>query len=156
VTSNRAHRLQLNPYLHLQADYLYDPLTDTATSPAEAGFAELLELYRHPEGLASLSTATSELLAGRGWLIEPEVDLSRRFYLKYVTLEAHTVCNQSCTFCPVPADRREPSFMPWSLYEQITAQLAAYRTTIDGVSIIIYAAFNSEQSEGQIWLYRHA
>ena len=56
-----------------------------------------------------------------GWLLAAERSTpSRQYLLKYVSLEAHTVCNQACYFCPVSVDPREDYFMP-------TEQLRAHR-----------------------------
>ena len=55
-----------------------------------------------------------------------------------MSLEAHTVCNQSCYFCPVSIAPRETYFMPTELYERIVGELAAYRDTIEAVFMINY------------------
>ena len=68
----------------------------------------------------------------------PGEDLSHRFRLKVVSLEAHSVCNQACFFCPVAVDPRKPSFMPMELYERIAAELSAFRDTIEGVCMNNY------------------
>lgn len=65
-------------------------------------------------------------------------DESSRYFLKHISLEAHTVCNQSCYFCPVSLAPREAHFMPDELYERIVSQLAAFRATIEAVFMISY------------------
>lgn len=71
-----------------------------------------------------------------GWLIGPTEDPSNRFLLKYVSLEAHTVCNQS--YSPVSIAPREHHFMPTEMYERIVGELSAYRSTIEAVFMINY------------------
>jgi MoaA/NifB/PqqE/SkfB family radical SAM enzyme len=73
-----------------------------------------------------------------GWLLRGDTEPGREFRLKYVSLEAHTVCNQSCYFCPVSIAPREDYFMPTELYERIVGELAAYRDTIEAVFMINY------------------
>src|SRR4029453_4192482 len=60
------------------------------------------------------------------------------FALRYVSLEAHTDCNQACYFCPVSISPRPSQAMPADLYERIVAQLGEYRQTIETVFMISY------------------
>ena len=80
----------------------------------------------------------SSTLAADGWLIENGPLLASRFRLKYVSLESHTACNQSCYFCPVSIAPREDYFMPTELYQRIVGELQAYRDTIEAVFMISY------------------
>jgi wyosine [tRNA(Phe)-imidazoG37] synthetase (radical SAM superfamily) len=127
-----------NPYLHVEQNRIVDPLTDRTLKASERGFAELTRIYNDPLTITEVSASETEFLREEGWLVEKDVDLSDRFYLKYVSLEAHSLCNQSCTFCPVSTHRREPHFMSTEFYEEIVVQLAEYRETIDGVSMVQY------------------
>ncbi len=130
--------VELSPYLHIDPEHVYDPLSDTALTPEQPGFDLLQQLGQDPGRITGLGATDREMLRGRGWLLDGMRDHSRRFYLKYVSLEAHTICNQACVFCPVSAHPREPYFMPSALYADITHQLAEYRETIDGISLINY------------------
>lgn len=133
-----AERLEVEPFLHYGPDRIYNTLTDRFLNSDEPGFRELHALRN---GGLSLGVLPGELRAGLfegGWLIESADDLGGRFRLKYVSLEASTVCNQGCYFCPVSVDRREDHFMTMEFYEQIVAQLAEHRATIEGVSMIHY------------------
>ncbi|HEX9671157.1 MAG TPA: radical SAM/SPASM domain-containing protein [Thermoanaerobaculia bacterium] len=129
---------RLNPFLHLGPERIYDPLTDRMLASGEAGFAALARLVAGGGEIEELPAGERELLAAGGWLLPAAEDPSRRFLLKYVSLEAHTVCNQTCYFCPVSIAPREDYFMPTELYERIVGELAAFRETIDGVFMINY------------------
>jgi len=127
-----------SPYLHVGEDRLYNPLTDRTLSRGDAGHDLLRGLLDGRLSPTDLAAASREALLGEGWLASPGEDLSRRFHLKYVSLEAHTVCNQACYFCPVSFAPRQDHFMSTELYERIVGELAAYRHTIEGVSMINY------------------
>jgi hypothetical protein len=135
---------KISPYLHVEPDRVYDPLTDRSLVPGQRGFAELQELYQGAPSIDGPPDSIEEYLRQEGWLVDnaPEglqgSQGSRRFFLKYVSLEANTTCNQSCYFCPVSVNPREPHFMPMDFYEEIVQQLASYRETIEGVSMIHY------------------
>lgn len=133
-------RLVTEPFLHFGPDRIYNTLTDVFLSSGEPGFRELHELRGNLLRTGDLpADLCAELFTG-GWLIEsaPAAELGGRFRLKYVSLEASTVCNQACYFCPVSVDRREDHFMSMEFYEEIVAQLAAHRSTLEGVSMIHY------------------
>ena len=132
---------KISPYLHVEPDRVYDPLTDRLLVPGQRGFAELQELYQSALSIDGPPDSIEEYLHQEGWLVDdaPEVSQgSQRFFLKYVSLEANTTCNQSCYFCPVSVNPREPHFMPMDFYEEIVQQLTSYRETIEGVSMIHY------------------
>jgi hypothetical protein len=129
---------RLNPYLHHGPGRFYNPLTDRTLVDGQPGFAALAALARDEAGVADLDPAERHLLAGEGWLVAAGADPSRAYRLKYVSLEAHTVCNQACYFCPVSVDPREAYFMPLDTYERIVGELAAYRDTIESVFMINY------------------
>jgi len=128
-------RLLLNPFLHVDPARLYDPLTDRALEAGEPGYASLRALL---DGAAveGLPAAERDALAAAGWLLPDDGEPGERFRLKYVSLEAHTLCNQACYFCPVSIAPREDYFMPTAQYERILSQLAAYRETIKAVFVI--------------------
>lgn len=142
TTVPSADRLVVEPFLHYGPDRIYNTLTDRNLDRDEPGFRELQALRGGELTASSLPAGTRARLFAGGWLIEssPESspDLAGRFRLKYVSLEASTVCNQACYFCPVSVDRREDHHMSMEFYERIVAQLAAHRDTIEGVSMIHY------------------
>ncbi|HVG09883.1 MAG TPA: radical SAM protein [Thermoanaerobaculia bacterium] len=125
--------LQVNPFLHVGPDRIYNPLTDRTIAEGEPGYAELRSLVAG----GSLSSER-EHLADAGWLVPADSEPERQFLLKYVSLEAHTVCNQSCYFCPVSVAPRADHFMPMDLYERILGELSVWRDTIEAVFMINY------------------
>jgi MoaA/NifB/PqqE/SkfB family radical SAM enzyme len=129
--------LRLNPFLHVGPGRIYDPLTDRSLLEGEPGYAGLRALAGGA-GLETLEEGDRRRLAAAGWLLPADDDPSQRFLLKYVSLEAHTVCNQACYFCPVSIAPREDYFMPTELYERIVGELAAWRDTIEAVFMINY------------------
>jgi MoaA/NifB/PqqE/SkfB family radical SAM enzyme len=128
--------LRVNPFLHDGGDRLYNPLTDRTLLTGERGYASLRALLTGD--LSGMPEAERAWLAEQGWLLPAEEDPSHRFLLKYISLEAHTVCNQACYFCPVSIAPREDYFMPTALYERIVGELAAYKSTIEAVFMINY------------------
>lgn len=130
--------LRVNPFLHVEADRVYDPLTDRAVTDADPGWGPLRGLLADVVTPAGLEPEVRARLAREGWLVSTEEDVARQYRLKYVSLEAHTVCNQGCYFCPVAYDPREAYFMPTEQYDDIVRQLTAYRDTIESVFMINY------------------
>ncbi|HEX3128585.1 MAG TPA: radical SAM/SPASM domain-containing protein [Thermoanaerobaculia bacterium] len=138
TTVPAADRLVVEPFLHYGPDRIYNTLTDRSLERDEPGFRELQALRGGQLAAGALPAAVRSGLFAAGWLIESAPNLAGRFRLKYVSLEASTVCNQACYFCPVSVDRREDHHMSMEFYERIVAQLAAHRDTIEGVSMIHY------------------
>ncbi len=132
--------LEVSPYLHVSDEVIHNPMTDRNVPANEADFAVLLALARGERAPSSLPEDLRRRFRDEGWLYDPHdlEDLSKGFYLKYVSLEAHTVCNQACYFCPVSVAPREPHFMPMEQYRDILGQLATYRRTIEAVFMISY------------------
>ena len=128
----------LNPYLHFEEHRIYNPLRDESLLPEDPRFSLLRDIRAtgsvptHPESDPVMALRADE------WLIGDAEDLSHRFFLKYVSIETHTVCNQGCYFCPVSVARREKYFMPDELWESILRQLEAYSESIEGISTIQY------------------
>lgn len=90
--------LKTNPFLHVDAERIYDPLTDRALVPGDAAY----ERFR----AFQTSGTADEQLAREGWVVDGDdagngTELSRRHRLKIVSLETLTTCNQKCYFCPV-------------------------------------------------------
>ncbi len=133
-----AVRLVANPFIHLGPDRFYHPLTDVTMLEGERGFFELQQVLAGVLDPESIEPTVRELLVEDEWLVSREIDVSKQFLLKYVALEAHTVCNQSCYFCPVSLDPREDHFMPMEQYIDILDQLKAWRETIEAVFMISY------------------
>lgn len=143
VPPPRAHEeavLEVSPYLHVSEEVVHNPMTDRDVPVNEPDFPMLRALARGERGPSSLPEEMRRRLRDQGWLYDPNDldDLSKGFYLKYVSLEAHTVCNQSCYFCPVSVAPREPHFMPMEQYRDILGQLTPYRRTIEAVFMISY------------------
>lgn len=129
-----------SPYLHVGPERIHDPVTDReldASSPLWTPLRSVLSGAARETDLAATDRAA---LRETGWLLESSeiADLAFRYHLKYVSLEAHTVCNQGCYFCPVAYDPREAHFMPTEMYEDIVGQLAAWSDTIETVFMINY------------------
>src|SRR5262245_4540554 len=88
----------LNPFLHVGEDRVYHPLTDRTLDAADGDYATLRAAV---EGLlppAEMAAEAQRRLAEAGWLVPAASAPERLFRLKYVSLEAHTVCNQACYF----------------------------------------------------------
>jgi hypothetical protein len=136
--ASREEGLRLNPFLHVGEDRVYDPLTDRTLTSGEPRYDLLRGLLSGTLEVDAVAAGERAALAREGWLLPAEEDASRKFRLKYVSLEAHTVCNQSCYFCPVSIAPREDYFMPTELYERIVGELAAYRDTVEAVFMINY------------------
>ncbi|MCB1058189.1 MAG: radical SAM protein [Acidobacteria bacterium] len=134
----RGLRLRLNPFLHVGEDRLYNPLTDLTLVVDAPHYASLRALQDAEKGLEELPSEVTDALARDGWLVPADEDVSQRYRLKYVSLEAHTVCNQACYFCPVSLDPREDHFMPTETYERIIGQIAELGEPIEAVFMISY------------------
>lgn len=122
--------LKTNPFLHIDAERIYDPLTHRALVPGDAAY----ERFRAFEA----SGSRDESLLGDGWLVDNGEDLSRRHHLKIVSLETLTTCNQKCYFCPVSIAPRADYAMPDELFARIVEELTAYRATLDSVFLQSY------------------
>jgi radical SAM protein with 4Fe4S-binding SPASM domain len=134
----QAATLAPSAFLHLGDERIYQPLTDRSWALGEPGFPEALAFAWGKRSFETLSHPVQERLQREGWTTEEGQDESTRYLLKYVSLEAHTVCNQACYFCPVSVDPRASHFMSSELYASILDQLAAFRSTIESVFMINY------------------
>lgn len=126
--------LKTNPFLHIDAERIYDPLTDRALVPGDGTY----ERFRAFES----SGSADEMLLRDGWLLNGDVDhgteLSRRHRLKIVSLETLTTCNQKCYFCPVSIAPREDFAMPDALFARIVNELTTFRPTLESVFLQSY------------------
>jgi MoaA/NifB/PqqE/SkfB family radical SAM enzyme len=120
--------LRVNPFLHIDAERIYNPLTDRAILAGETEYEALRRFLDGGDGSADLERA--------GWLVRGDVSRSHR--LKIVSLETMTACNQKCYFCPVSIAPREDYDMPVALFERIVDQLTAYRDTLESVFLQSY------------------
>jgi MoaA/NifB/PqqE/SkfB family radical SAM enzyme len=120
--------LRVNPYLHVDADRIYNPLTDRAINSSDPAFASLRAAI---DGLR-----VDESLERDGWLVRE--DPSHSSHLKIVSLETMTTCNQKCYFCPVSIAPREDEEMSDAMFERIVEELTAFRPTLDGVFLQSY------------------
>jgi hypothetical protein len=127
MPSATATDLRVNPFLHIDADRIYDPLTDRSLL---AGEPEYEALRRVLDG-----GAVDESLEQGGWLVRG--DISRAHRLKIVSLEM-IACNQKCYFCPVSIAPREDFDMPVAFFERIVGELTAYRDTLESVFLQSY------------------
>lgn len=133
-----ATSLVVEPYLHIGPDRIYNPLTDQTLHAGDPLHAALGGLAATRGGIDSASESLAGALVEGGWLVDGSEDLDARFHLKYVSLEAHTVCNQACYFCPVSVAPRDGHFMSDELYDSILRQLTAFGDTLEAVSMIQY------------------
>ncbi|MEM6793727.1 MAG: radical SAM/SPASM domain-containing protein [Acidobacteriota bacterium] len=137
LTDHDIGDLITDPYLHIGDDRLYNPLTDRLLKVGEKGYADLRRILEGTP-VAALDASLLDPLVEDGWLVQKSKNLDERFRLKFVSLEAHTICNQRCYFCPVSINPRRAYFMPTEQYEDILRQVSAYRDTIEGVFMINY------------------
>ncbi|MGA8809263.1 MAG: radical SAM/SPASM domain-containing protein [Thermoanaerobaculia bacterium] len=128
MSSAIATELRVNPFLHIDAERIYNPITDRSLSVGDPEFAALRRAIDGRD--------IDERLEGDGWLVRG--DVSRLHRLKIVSLETMTACNQKCYFCPVSIAPREDYDMPVELFERIVNQLTAYRSTLESVFLQSY------------------
>jgi pyruvate-formate lyase-activating enzyme len=126
----RENMLEPNPFLHIQAERIYDPLTDRALVPGDEGYARFRAFQ---EGAGA-----HESLEREGWVVRNGADLSRRHRLRIVSLETLTTCNQKCYFCPVSIAPRADYAMPDELFARIVGELTSYRETLESVFLQSY------------------
>jgi wyosine [tRNA(Phe)-imidazoG37] synthetase (radical SAM superfamily) len=120
----------INPYLHIDENRIYNPLTDRAITPADAEWPRVRALLDGGQA--------DESLVKSGWVVPEGQDLSRQYRLKIVSLETMTTCNQKCYFCPVSIAPRPDEEMPDAMFERIVNELTDYRETIEGVFLQSY------------------
>src|SRR5687768_11438955 len=122
--------LRPSPFLHIDADRVYDPLSDRALGPADEAYTR----FRHFQSTGEADAA----LEAEGWLVAADADLSRRHRLKVVSLETTTTCNQKCYFCPVSIAPREDYAMPDEMFDRIVNEL----TTIPTLEAVFLQSYN--------------
>ncbi|HET8796690.1 MAG TPA: radical SAM protein, partial [Thermoanaerobaculia bacterium] len=122
--------LTVNPFLHIDHDRVYNPLTDRALAPGDGAY----DRFR----LFERSGAADAELERDGWIVRDGTDLSRRHHLRIVSLETMTTCNQKCYFCPVSIAPREDESMPDALFEKIMEEL----TTFPSLESVFLQSYN--------------
>jgi len=127
----------VEPFLHVERDRIYNPLTDRFLERGDEKFA-IVRRLANGKSPDTLNEAYRVQLVELGWLVDHQGDPGRRYLLKFVEIEARTDCNQACYFCPVSAEPRESYAMSKALYEQIVAQLVPYQDTIEAVMMLRY------------------
>ena len=140
--------LRASPFLHVDADRIYNPLTDRAVVAGDADYDRLRGLLGMDGVRSSLrgtgvpvdetmlrSEDLTPLIAA-GWLVRG--DVSHRHRLKIVSLETTTACNQKCYFCPVSIAPREDQVMSEAMFESIVGQLIAFGGTLESVFLQSY------------------
>lgn len=127
-----------DPFLHVEQERIYNPVTDRTIQTGEAGFSELLRLHNGENLLDEVQDQLKSALIDEGWLVAGNTEFGARFLLRYVTLEATTACNQSCYFCPVSINPRDSHSMPLDVYTTIVQSLVPYKPTIEAVFMINY------------------
>ena len=132
-TTDPLSKLIVEPFLHEGGDCVYNPIRNTTLTSEDNAFEWLKGIITGRYEVHDLSEIMVAELTKQGWLVRDTLDLAARFYLKYVSLEAHSACNQACYFCPVSTDPRHIEYMPLDLYETIVKQLSMYRRTIEAV-----------------------
>jgi len=123
-------RWKLNPFLHIDEDRVYNPLTDRSVVRGDAAWAQVRQFIDSGDG--------DESLERDGWIVRNDADLSTASRLKIVSLETMTTCNQKCYFCPVSIAPRDDYSMPDALFENIVEQLTEYRDTLESVFLQSY------------------
>jgi MoaA/NifB/PqqE/SkfB family radical SAM enzyme len=121
--------LTRNPFLHIEHDRVYNPLSDETLFASDPRYVRLQEFVGGGEA--------DETLVRDGWIVDSE-GIDRKARLKIVSLETMTTCNQKCYFCPVSIAPREDALMTQEMFEGIVAQLTAYRDTLEAVFLQSY------------------
>jgi hypothetical protein len=128
MMTTTATDLRVNPFLHIDADRIYNPLTDRALTPADDDYASLRAFLGGGDA--------SEVLERGGWIVRG--DVSHQHRLKIVSLETMTTCNQKCYFCPVSIAPREDFAMSDAMFERIVGEL----TTIPTIESVFLQSYN--------------
>ena len=126
-----------SPYLHVFDHAIMNPHENRGLGVEHSWYPVLKRLIEDHTVLATFDEVTRGLAAD-GWLIPTDLDLSFSYCIRHVSLEAHSVCNQRCSFCPVSVAPRPPTYMPTELYERIVHEIAELHQPLEAVSMIQY------------------
>ena len=118
--------LKPNPFLHIDDERVYDPLTDRELVPGQPDYDRFRAFERGGDASGL-----------EGWTVSDGEDLSRRHRLRIVSLETMVACNQKCYFCPVSIAPREDFVMPDALFDRIVNELTTF-ATIESVFLQSY------------------
>jgi hypothetical protein len=118
--------LIVEPFLQIHDGKVYNPLTCRELAFGNPLWQLVGDLVQGDTSLADISEPLRDDMVSEGWIVENHGDLSRRYRLRGVSLETHTVCNHRCYFCPVSAAPRDSYFMPTEVFERIVGKLAEY------------------------------
>jgi hypothetical protein len=121
-------KLLPEPYLHRGHQQFYNPLTHRTLGISSPDFPILSDLVGGRRKVDELAPEVRTRLAQEGWLFSGEAERDTRYYLRYVSLEANSECNQACYFCPVSVAPRPLAGLTLELYERIVQELAAIPT----------------------------
>ncbi len=124
---------KVNPYLHFEAEGIFNPHTDARLADDHRWYGRLLQLAADGKMLPELADDELRGLAEEEWLVAAGEELDRRYRIKYVSIEAFSVCNHGCYYCPVSIAPRETVRMPTELFERIIGEVAALGQPIEGV-----------------------
>jgi hypothetical protein len=134
-TESGAAKWRVNPFLHIEPESFYNPLTHRTLTPADSDFLLVASVANG----SSIAAADAEHLSHTGWIDRgEEIASGSRFYLRIVSLETTTVCNQKCYFCPVSVDPRDAYEMPDALFTRIVGEIGQYRETLEAVFLQSY------------------
>jgi len=122
-----------NPYLHFEAEGIFNPHTGALLANDHRWHGRLLQLATSGELRSELCDDEVRGLAEQGWLVATGDDIHRRYRIKYVSIEALSVCNHGCYYCPVSIAPREAVRMPTSLFERVIGEVAALDHPGEGV-----------------------
>src|SRR5438445_10928004 len=100
MSSAIATELRVSPFLHIDAERIYNPITDRALSVGDPEFSALRRVIDGGD--------MDEALENGGWLVGG--DVARVHRLKIVALETMTACNEKRNPCPVYT-------APWQGYD---------------------------------------
>jgi pyruvate-formate lyase-activating enzyme len=122
-----------NPYLHVEADGIFNPHTDARLADDHPWHDRLLGLVSNGERLTELADDDLRGLAEQGWLIATQDDIDRRYRIKYVSIEAFSLCNHGCYYCPVSVAPKKQVRMPTPLFERVISEVADLGHPVEGV-----------------------
>lgn len=136
--SDAAAGWRANPYLHFEMEGFYNPHTDSRLANDHPSHDRLMRLATSGEVLPELRDDEDRGLAEQGWLVAMGDDIHRRYLIKYVSIEALSVCNHGCYYCPVSVAPKKVEKMPTALFERVMGEIAALDHPVEGVSMNHY------------------
>ncbi len=138
VKSSANPRHAVEPFLHLDSERIYNPLTDLTLETDNEMSAAIKRLISKAASTTELENDLRQKLEQEQWIIPQATDVSSRHRLHFVSLETTSVCNQACSFCPVSIAPRPPEIMEQQLFEDIADQLDAFTDTLQAIFLHNY------------------